>query len=134
MLHRQIVWYFQAWTEGKSRMFSDDEEDSKLEDVNLSDEDSLLSGGAVSGKKIHLLATRCSLSSMEGWLMQSINRETGITATISLIHWKSRVVYRSGSPRAFPVVRAMPMKILSIDLPFAFVREMSGALNGFSSP
>ncbi|CAH0493913.1 unnamed protein product [Peronospora farinosa] len=51
MLHRQIVWYFQAWTEGKSRMFSDDEEDSKLEDVNLSDEDSLLSGGAVSGKK-----------------------------------------------------------------------------------
>ncbi|RMX64342.1 hypothetical protein DD238_002604 [Peronospora effusa] len=49
MLHRQIVWYFQAWTEGKSRMSSDDEEDSKLEDVNLSDEDSLLSGVAVSG-------------------------------------------------------------------------------------
>ncbi|CAI5745036.1 unnamed protein product [Peronospora destructor] len=47
MQHRHIVRYFQAWIEGKSRISSDDEEDFELEDGNLSDEDSLLSGGAV---------------------------------------------------------------------------------------
>ncbi|CAI5729828.1 unnamed protein product [Peronospora farinosa] len=48
MQHRHIVRYFQAWIEGKGRMSSDDEEDSKLEVGNLSDEDNLPSDGAVS--------------------------------------------------------------------------------------
>ncbi|KAG7380656.1 hypothetical protein PHYPSEUDO_006958 [Phytophthora pseudosyringae] len=51
MQHRHIVRYFQAWIEGESGMSSDDEEDSSLEDIDLSDGESELSGTVVSGKE-----------------------------------------------------------------------------------
>ncbi|KAG6609290.1 PEK/GCN2 protein kinase [Phytophthora cinnamomi] len=51
MQHRHIVRYFQAWIEGESGMSSDDEEDSSLEDSDLSDEERSLRGDEVSGKE-----------------------------------------------------------------------------------
>ncbi|KAE9100124.1 hypothetical protein PF010_g14925 [Phytophthora fragariae] len=51
MQHRHIVRYFQAWIEGESGMSSDDEEESSLEDSDLSDEESSLSGAGVIGKE-----------------------------------------------------------------------------------
>ncbi|KAH7478965.1 eIF-2-alpha kinase GCN2 [Phytophthora ramorum] len=51
MQHRHIVRYFQAWIEGESGMSSDDEEDSSLEDSDLSDEEGIMSGAIVSEKE-----------------------------------------------------------------------------------
>lgn len=51
MQHRHIVRYFQAWIEGESGMSSDDEEDSSLEDSDLSDGESSLSSAVASGKE-----------------------------------------------------------------------------------
>ncbi|OWZ19735.1 PEK/GCN2 protein kinase [Phytophthora megakarya] len=51
MQHRHIVRYFQAWIEGDGGMSSDDEEDSSLEDSDLSEAESELNGAVVSGKE-----------------------------------------------------------------------------------
>jgi translation initiation factor 2-alpha kinase 4 len=51
MQHRHIVRYFQAWIEGESGVSSEDEETSSLEDLDLSDDESVLSSVDRSGKE-----------------------------------------------------------------------------------